>query len=113
MPSIAFAIQGTTDRLPVVDGRLIEGGHLFSLCARIAQGSTKTGRTHVQAGLYHTTPTEDHILAVLIDDYVYDGHMPSWTGRLPMDENTGFFGIVRSADGVTVHFAAYDQKYDP
>jgi len=113
MPSLAFDIKGGTDRLPVTAGRPIEAAHLFSLSARIVAGTTKTGRTHIIAGVYEGNVSGDRVLSVLIDDYVYDGHMPSWTGRLPMDEATGFFGIVRSADGVTVRFTAYDQKHDP
>jgi hypothetical protein len=113
MGAVAFNITGLRDRTPVIDGRLVEFGHIFSLSARIAAGTSKTGRTHVQAGIFDGVAVEHRIIAVLIDDYVYDGHMPSWTGKLPMDEGTGFFGIVRSADGVIVQFAAYVQKHDP
>jgi len=113
MPTFALDITGLTDRTPVIGGRLVEYGHIFALAARIHAGTSKTGRTHVQAGIYIGTPAEDRILNVLLDDYVYDGHMPTWTGRLPMDEGTGIYAIVRSADAPIVRIIGYIQKNDP
>jgi hypothetical protein len=83
------------------------------MAARIHSGSSKTGRTHVQAGIFIGSPVEQYILNVLLDDYVYDGHMPTWTGRLPMDEGTGIYCLVRSADAPIVRLLGYIQKNDP
>lgn len=113
MPQVNLTIIGGTTRLPVYGGRAVENGVLFALSAVIVNGSTKTGRTHVQAGLHNGSPDESHLIAILLDDYVYDGHIPTWTGRVPLELGGGIVGIVRSADGVTVRIVGDVLKRDP
>lgn len=113
MPDITLSIVPTTDRLPNTDGRVTDGGMLFGLSAILTDGTAKTGRCHVQAGVFSGSAVNARIITCLLDDYVYDGHIPSWTGRFPIEPNEGVFATVRSADAVTVRIVGRVLKRDP
>lgn len=74
----------------------------MSLSAFITHGSTQTGRTHVLAGITTSGSPSGVFHTVLIDDYVYNAHSPSWTGMFPLEPGDLISAAVRSADGVTV-----------
>jgi len=113
MPQVTLDITPTTDRLPNYAGRLCESAYLFALSAVLTGGSAKTGRCHVQIGIYSVVANEASMICCLVDDYVYDGHIPSWSGRVPIEESQGVIAIVRSADAVTVRVVGSALKKDP
>lgn len=113
MPRVSLDVTGTTDRLPVIESRRMDTGHIFSLACILTEGDTQTGRCHVQAGIALDPPTEQTVIAILIDDYVYPGHSPSWTGKFPLEEGDNLIVIIRSADAVTCRLVGRTLKYDP
>lgn len=113
MPLIVLPVTGGTTRLPVYAGREVSPGMLFGLCARIAAGTSKTGRTHIQAGIYKGAADGSQLVSIMLDDYVYDGHFPTWTGKVPLETGSGIIAICRSADGVTVEIIGNILKHDP
>ena len=102
MPDSGLSIIGTTDRTPVTGLTPTEKGLLMSLSAFITHGSTQTGRTHVLAGVTTSGSPTGVFHTVLIDDYVYNAHSPSWTGMFPLEPGDAIMGIVRSADAPIV-----------
>lgn len=113
MPQTVIDVTGGTDREPVQGSQILDESHIFGVSARILTGSTTSGRTHVQVAVYRGVALEENILVVLLDDYVYGAHTPSWTGRFPTEEGQGLVVNVRSADGPTVRVTTQSQKMDP
>jgi len=113
VPNLTWDISPTNDRAINIDGRAAEGGFVFTLCAILKDGDCQSGECHVQAGTYKGQPTADAVLTVLLDDYVYPGHSPSWTGKIPLEESEGLFAAVRSAQAVTVRVIGKTLKQDP
>lgn len=119
MPNYDLDITPTTDRVATRASQLTDPGpdhpgFIFSICAFIKDGSATSGQVHVQAGTAKHPLNPDDTLTVLLDDYVYDGHSPTWTGKLVVEEGEGFWASVRS-DGasVTVRVTGKILKYDP
>jgi hypothetical protein len=113
MPIIVLDTQCTINRQAVITSRLIDYGMLYSLSAVIVFGNSRTGRTHITAGIFNTTPDDAHTICVLIDDYVYQGHSPSWSGKLPIEAGCGLFALTRSSDAPVVRLSGHILKYDP
>jgi len=113
MPTKNIDLKPSNDRLPNVAGELSEGGMLISLTARLHEGTAQSGTVHVQLGTYRDTVAEANWLCVLVDDYVYDGHNPSWAGKLPLEPGEGIMAVVRSGTIVTVRCTAKVLRYDP
>lgn len=102
MPDLSLEVTGGTNRLPVQASTPVEKGLLLSLSAFIIRGSTTTGRTHVLAGITTSALPSGIFHTVLIDDYVYNAHSPSWTGTLLLEPGDAILAVCRSADGATV-----------
>lgn len=113
MPGFLLEVTGGTDRLPVTGFHIIDESHIFGASVRVQRGSTTSGRTHVLVGVYRGLPAEENIFTMLIDDYVFGAHVPTFTGRFPTFEGDGVLLVVRSADAPTIRLATQNQKFDP
>lgn len=113
MPIETIDVTPTTDRAANFAGTLSEGGVLESLSTRLHVGTTAPGRVLVQAGVFKHTPSEANTVVVLIDDYVYAGHSPSWTGKIHLEPGEGVYANVRAADAVTIRTIGHVLRRDP
>lgn len=106
MPLSALEITPTTDLEPNTDGKPLDNIDLQSVSASIKTGSADTGQCHVQIGIYNISPDLAHVVTFLVDDYVYNGHNPSWTGKINIEQSQGFLATVRSSQSVVVKIVA-------
>lgn len=71
--------------VPTRSERSIGPGRLYSACVYIMPDGTSIGEIHVRVTLERGGTDNYYSVATLIDEYVYDGHQPSWDGRIPLD----------------------------
>jgi len=113
MPVVSVDAASSTDRTEIIESRCFEGGYLFSLVALPLVGETQNGRTHVLAGICNGAPDKERLTAILIDDYVYNGHLPAWTGKVPVENSDYLVVCTRGNDGIIIRVAGLMLKQDP
>jgi hypothetical protein len=113
MPVLTIDITPTTDLLPTYAFALCDGGVLESVSATVISGVAQPGECHVQICPFSTAATDGLILAALVDDYVYIGAIPSWTGKLHLESGCGLMAIVRASATCVVRVQGLIFKRDP
>jgi len=112
MSRTVLEITPTTDLEPNTSGKRLDNIDLQSASAFIKSGAADTGQCHVQIAIFYLQADLQHVETFLVDDYVYNGHNPSWTGAINIGQSQGLLAIVRSSVDVVVKVVANTQR-DP
>ncbi len=71
----------------VITRELIDPGVLNAISCTLRVAGTSKGELHIRASVERGEQDTIFTVATLIDDYLYDGHLPSWDGQIPIDNN--------------------------
>lgn len=119
MPFATIDITPADDGTPTTDSRLIDAVHpnpsyVFAIMAYVKDGSASTGEYLIQAGTYKHLPAKGGFTTCPLSEYVYDGHFPTWTGRIPIGPGLGIWARGRAlAADITVRVIFTIEKNDP